>query len=161
MSGTMSETGAETSAEKVIREHHEIKDLLGEMRTFLEDSRPQLGARGHHTWAASLSKQLVQLHDKMHLHFRYEESSGLLDELKLQHPNASSRIEVLENEHEDILREIRRLTAASLKYAENKPPKDVRLRKRLTSVLDRLDGHERAETELIQRLVYREVGVID
>ena len=161
MLGKVSGTGMEVPAKTILQDHEEIKSLLNDVREFLGKPRPALEARGYHRWASRLSRHLVKLHDRMFQHFRFEERTGILEELLLAHPNASRRIESLVVDHEEILAEVRRLTAASMKYGENKPPEDVHLRKRMMDILDRLEQHEKAETELIQRLVHRELGMGD
>ena len=45
--------------------------------------------------------------------------------------------------------------------AEGTPPEDSRIRRRVTSVLDDLAGHEEREMDLIQRVFYRDLGAGD
>ena len=75
--------------------------------------------------------------------------------------NAAPRIEAMRVDHKEIVAAIRQMTTDSLQYGENKQPEDLHLRKKLLRILDRLDRHEQAETTLIQRLVYRELGTGD
>ena len=46
-------------------------------------------------------------------------------------------------------------------YSEGSPAEDPHLRQRVTAVLDRLGAHEVAETDLMQRVEYRDLGTGD
>ncbi len=94
----------------------------------------------------------------MFRHFRKEDQEGLLEDLALRHPTESERIEGLQREHQEILDEIRELMKATLEYSEGKSPEDPRLRQRVHHTLDRLARHERAETELMTRVEYDDLG---
>lgn len=157
----MSGSGAKTSFEHVLREHNELREMLDELREFLGRPRPETEDEESHGWAVALSGRLVGLHDKLSSHFRHEEQVGVLDELTRRKPRASKRIEALKGEHREILDGVRGLVADTLSYSEGTAPEDPRLRQRLTTLLDSLTDHERVETELIQRLEYRDLGAGD
>lgn len=147
--------------DQVVREHEELRALLRELRAFLGEPRPEIGTKGFHTWAANLSKQLAVLHDKLFRHFRYEEQGGMMPELASRYPRAVAKIESMLGEHASMLKEVRELMMETLRYSEGKRPRDERLRKRLTGLLDFLARHEEDENELIQGLIYQDIGDVD
>lgn len=147
--------------DQVLEEHRELRALIAALREFLDRPRPEAGAEGSHTWSATLSRRLIDLHDKLFRHFRYEEEGGVVEELTAAHPGAVDRIHAILGEHPEMLREARRITDDVLRYSEGRRLEDARLRTRLNQLLDQLESHERAETDLLQRLEYRDFGVGD
>ena len=83
---------------------------------------------------------------------------GMAEELTLAHPSASDRIANVLGEHPEILSAARQITGDLLHYSEGEDPSDPHLRRRIIELLDHLAEHERNETDLIQRLEYRELG---
>jgi iron-sulfur cluster repair protein YtfE (RIC family) len=157
----MPQPPTETWIQQVMEEHRQLKELLAELRAFLEQPRPEIGEDGAHPWAAELSKKLVSLHDELFRHFRYEEEGGMVEELSRNHPEQSRKIDEVVDEHPQILAEVRQLMAATLAYSVGQQPDDPSLRRRIIALLERLDRHERAETELIQSVEYQDVGAAD
>lgn len=157
----MPEVKTEEWIDQVLDEHRELREALARLRGFLEGPRPEVGQKGAHRWSSELSSQLVTLHDKLFRHFRYEDDSGMVETLTQRHPRATRRIEELSDEHPAMLQEIRNLTFELLAYSEGRPRGDTAFRRRLTTLLDQLDRHERDETDLIQRLEYRDLGAGD
>ncbi len=135
--------------------------MVAELRRFLDLPRPEIGEKGAHQWSARLCQQLVTLHDMLYRHFREEEEGGMMEDLARHHPRAAPWVEELTEEHVDMLRQLRRITAAAMRYAEGRKPNNPALRQRLICLCDLLAQHERAETELIQRLEYEELGLGD
>jgi hypothetical protein len=82
----------------------------------------------------------------------------MAEELTLAHPSASDRIANVLGEHPEILSAARQITGDLLHYSEGEDPSDPHLRRRIIELLDHLAEHERNETDLIQRLEYRELG---
>jgi len=154
----MAETRTRAIFEQILEDHEALRSMIADLRAFLEDKRPEIGQRGFHTWAADLSHRLVSLHDKIFRHFRAEDQEGLMDDLAMRHPSAAARIENLNKEHDDILLNLRNLMSATLRYSEGKSPRDPRLRKRMLSLLDQLNEHERTETDLILNVEYNDLG---
>ena len=85
----------------------------------------------------------------------------MVEELSLGHPEAIPKIEKVVNEHPQMLKELRDIMTDALTYSEGTIPIDERLRHRVTGLLDHLEEHEHEETNLIQRLEYRDLGVGD
>ena len=146
---------------QALREHQELREMLGDLRAFTRTPRPDVGAKGSHSWAANLSSRLVVLHDRLFRHFREEEKNGAFDEILRQYPRASRQIRKLSKEHGTIIGSLRELTTDAMLYSEGKEPEDPKLRIRLLALLNELDRHERIETDLIQRLVYQDLGAGD
>lgn len=147
--------------DKVLEEHRELRAMIAGLREFLDRPRPEAGAEGSHTWSAALSRRLIDLHDKLFRHFRYEEEGGVVEELTTAHPGSADRIRAILGEHPEMLRQARRITDDVLRYSEGRKPEDARLRRRINRLLDQLESHEKDETALIQRLEYRDFGVGD
>jgi hypothetical protein len=144
--------------EEALREHSELRDSIEEMRKFLEGPRPEIGQKGYHTWASDLSGRLVGLHDKLFRHFRNEEETGVLKDLERLAPQATSKISAFEGEHGEILAGVRDVMNATLSYSVGEEPLDPKLRQRIRMILDQTAEHERAETDLIQDLLYSDLG---
>ena len=157
----MIETPTDNWMEAVLEEHRQLRLMIAELRKFLRQPRPMVGEQGAHTWASELAKWLVKLHDGLFRHFRYEEQSGMAEDITLRHPRTSNEVDRLMGEHPQILAEIRQLMAEALDYSEGTAPEDPALRARLETVLDQLAEHECAETKLIQLSELLEVGVGD
>jgi len=154
----MTETEVKASFDRTVKDHEHLRVLLMDLRGYLEVERPEVGTTGFHTWAAELSQRVASLHDKVFRHFRTEQEEGVLEELSARHPGASGRIEKLELEHEEILEHIRNLMSATLRYSEGKTLRDPRLRTRVLGLIEKLDRHERTETELINSVLYMDLG---
>ena len=157
----MSEAVTDQWIVQVMEEHRELNALVSNLRDFLDRPRPKIGDQGSHRWAAELSGHLVKLHDRLFRHFRYEEQGGMVEDLLERHPRASDRIESVMGEHPEMLDCCRTLLTDCLAYSEGTRPEDPALRRRLLALLDQLHEHERQETDLIQRLEYRDTGAMD
>ena len=144
--------------QKVLEEHRQLNAMVGDLRLFLEHPRPEVGQKGAHVWSTELTRKLVRLHDALFLHFREEEEGGMMEELTEAHPRATGAVEELVHDHERILGQLRRCTSGAMEYSDGVQPVDAALRRRLTDILDCLHKHEVAETDLIQRLEYEEIG---
>lgn len=157
----MARAEIERSFERIAAEHAEFRKINEGLRGFLDRPRPEIGHEGYHRWAAGLARHLVDLHDKLVIHFRHEEQDGFFEAIVDQAPSFAKRVDALSGEHGTILDGVRDLMNATLRYSEGKEPVDPHLRTRITTVLDQLGEHEFAETELMQRVEYRDIGVGD
>ena len=160
----MTRARAETSASNVgqmLSDHQRLRGLISGVRAFLKLERPDVEEREAHDWASQLSRLLLELHDDLYQHFQLEEDTGIFEELEEKFPNAAGKLEGYELEHGQILRELRAIMAASVAYADGATPADVRLRRRITQLLDKLAAHEAGESDLMQRLHYEDMGDVD
>jgi len=157
----MTETQTDNWMEAVLEEHRQLRLMIAELREFLRQPRPVVGEQGAHTWASELAKWLVKLHDGLFRHFRYEEQSGMAEDITLRHPRTSNEVDRLMGEHPQMLANIKELMAEALDYSEGHTLENPALRKRVEEVLDQLVEHECAETKLIQLSELLEVGVGD
>ena len=146
---------------QVLDEHLELRELLKELQGFLQSPRPEVGEMGSHTWAAELAKKLTHLHDKLFLHFRNEESSGVFEDIKDQHPWAADKVDEMVAQHPEILEELRKLVYSTLTYSQGNRPRDPRMRTRLEKLIRLLSHHEEQETDLIVCLRNEELGEVD
>lgn len=147
--------------EQVLAEHRELRTLLTHLEGYTAQPRPEIGNDGFHRWAADLSKHLVELHDKLFRHFRFETSSGVFDELVKIHPRGAKPLQELQGQHPQLLREVRELVHSSLSYSQGEEPANPRLRRRLGEILTHLRNHEDCESELLTRLLGRDIGAVD
>lgn len=150
-----------TWARQVAAEHRELRAKVAHLREFLNAPRPEASKRGAHTWATELSSQLSTLHDELFRHFRLEDESDMVEDISLSHPRASFEINRIVDEHPRMLEETRQLIGMTLTYSTAQAPIDIQLRQRVAGLLDWLEKHEREETDLIQRLEYRDTGAAD
>lgn len=157
----MQATATETWRQKIIEEHRELNEKVERLRGYLRKPRPELGSAGSHLWASELSQQLVELHDQLCRHFRYEEKSGMMEDIMRRHPRATGQVDELLDEHTVMLDESRELVTLLLAYSEDSKSADVRLRRRLNKLLDQLGEHERNENSLIMDLAYNDLGLGD
>lgn len=157
----MIETKTSEWMETVLEEHRQLRSLISELRAYLREPRPVAGEPGSHSWASELAARLVKLHDSLFRHFRYEEKSGMAEEIILRHPRVAAEVDRLMAEHPEILAELRVITAELLDYSEGRAPEDPALRTRILAVLDHLESHEKDENRMIQRSELREVGIGD
>jgi hypothetical protein len=132
--------------------------IVEELREFLKEPRPDVGARGSHSWAFSMAERLTGLHDRFSLRIRAAEKSEFLEELSLKRPHAVRPFRRLRQDHDRLLADLRSIQGAAVVYSQGKRPANPRLRRWTLSVLDRLSQHEHQETELIQRALYLDTG---
>lgn len=149
------------SAERILREHRELRTLLDDLSLFTVEPRPGIGDMGFHTWGASLSRHLVELHDRLFRHFRTETESGFFDQVKQERPRSTKVVGRILEEHPLFLTEIQSLVSDCLAYSTGDEPDDPRLRLRLKTLLDRLSDHEEREGDLLQRMHVRDIGDVD
>jgi uncharacterized protein (UPF0335 family) len=144
--------------DKVLEEHRQLRQMISDLAGFLQQPRPAIGQQGAHAWGAEMAHRLVTLHDALFRHFRYEEESGMAEDITIRHPRRSVEIERLIGEHPQMLSEIKELMTEALDYSEGHLLDDPALRTRLQTVLDHLNEHERAETDLVERAAFQETG---
>ncbi|MGB5817127.1 MAG: hemerythrin domain-containing protein [Thermoanaerobaculia bacterium] len=157
----MPETMTDQWVAQVLEEHEHLRELICDLKSFLEVPRPKIGEKGAHTWSSELSKRLVTLHDELFRHFRFEEEGGMVEELSVAHPRFADRIDEVVSEHPQMLKAVRNIMVDALSYSEGEKPEDPQLRRRVIAVLDQLAEHECKETDLIQRAEYRDTGAAD
>jgi len=155
----MPEQNNRSSLRDALQEHQDLREIVSQLESFLDLPRPEIGQTGYHTWATDLAGRLVALHDKLFRHFRSEEEGGLLEDLARMNSSAVGKIDKLGSEHGQILEGLRNVMSAALRYSEGKEPEDPRLRQRVRNVLEQTGNHERVETDLIQEIVYSDLGV--
>jgi hypothetical protein len=143
---------------KMLEDHRELRAVLGSTREFLMNPRPDPGEMGFHRWATAMSKQLVEFYDGLFRHFREEERSGVFEDLVRRYPRSASRVDRLQKQHSCLLADLRDLMNEVMEYAAGIAPDNPRLRRKLEDLLDRVEGHEQGETDLMQRMLYNDIG---
>lgn len=144
--------------QQMLEEHRELRDTLSEAREFLDIPRPEPGTEGFHRWATAMSKQLIDLYDGLFRHFRSEEDCGVFTDLMRRYPRSSERVEGLRGEHTVLLEDLRELMKEVMKYSAGIAVEEPKIRRKLENIMKRLDAHESAETELMQRMLYNDLG---
>ncbi len=143
---------------QMLDEHDELRETLSEVRDFLVAPRPDPGAEGFHRWATAMSKQLIDLYDGLFRHFRSEEDCGVFTDLMRRYPRSSQRVESLRAEHAVLLDDLRELMKEVMEYSAGIAVEEPQIRRKLENIMQRLDAHESAETELMQRMLYNDLG---
>jgi len=146
------------SFEKVASEHRELRETIQVIRASAQTPKPDIAG---YSWAESLGQQLFKLHGKLSFHFREEKEGGVLAELVGRFPRAHRTIMALEDEHGELLGEVREIVAATMSLVENKPAQEPDLAGRTVTLLDKLAQHEERETELMERLYCEDLGTGD
>ena len=82
----------------------------------------------------------------------------MVEDVDMNHPEASGHVRDLVAEHPKMLEELRRLMTEALDYSEGHPSEDCPLRRRVCRLLDQLERHERDENDLILKLETRDIG---
>lgn len=144
--------------EEVLAEHRELKRRLEDLSCYLERPRPDHAEEEAHEWAEGLAQRLLELHDKLSLHFIREEGSGFLKEVTEAYPRVSHATKGLAKEHLKMLRELRAILPEVMRFAEHKAPRGDGLRQRTKALLDFLSDHESRESELLEQLYYQDIG---
>lgn len=146
------------SYKEVAAQHGELQVQIRELKTYLEKDRPQPQAEDAHRWASDLTGRLLGFQNILFRHFRAEELSGILEDVSKRFPRAQPAINTLVAEHTRILQELNSILAATMAYSQGVSPDHPNLRRWTGSLLDRLSHHEAEETELLQRLIYEDLG---
>ena len=157
----MTETVTQSWVETVLAQHRHLNSVVADLKDFLFAPRPEAKEKGSHTWAVELSQRLLSLHDELFRHFRFEEETGVMEEVQLEHPEAAGKLHEILDEHPDFLKQLRQIVSDVLSYSEGVSPQDARIRRRITNLLDKLHHHEQEENHLFQRIEYRDLEAAD
>jgi hypothetical protein len=150
---------AQTPFDKVAEEHHELNQMTQELKCFLGMPHLEVTDEDSHIWAGELAERLVRLHRKVFLHSRGEEQpGGILDELVERFPRATKTVQKLQDEHDQLLAEMRAIVAATMIFAENGLPTEFDLCGRTTRLLHNIGQHRETENDLILRVYWEDLG---
>lgn len=157
----MTDTVTQSWVETVLEQHRHLQSVEEDLEKFLLASRPEAREKGSHTWSVELSQRLLSLHDELFRHFRFEEDSGVKEEVMVNHPEAAGKFTEILSEHSDFLGRLRGIVSDVLSYSEGVSPQDARIRRRVTNLLEDLGRHEQEENHLFQRIEYRDLVAAD
>jgi len=149
---------AHQSYKEIAAQHGELQAQIRELRRYLEKDRPEPQDEEARRWASDLTGRLVSFQNILYHHFRTEELSGILEDVSQRFPRAQTAITTLMADHTRILQELNSILGAAMVYAQGQLPDQPNLRRWTHSLLGRLSHHEEEETELLQRLIYEELG---
>ena len=147
----------QSTFQDLLKDHSTLRGEIGDLRQFLEGSRPEPGDEAYFTWLPSLAEKITRLYTGTAQHFRREEQSGVMADIRDQHPRAIAAVETLHRDHDRILADLRSILSAVMVYGKEEMPARP-LRRWALSILDQLVEHEQEETDLFQELVYQELG---
>ncbi len=128
--------------ERLIRDHVELRGHLDRLRSLKE-------ARAIRDELRTLSKMLAD-------HFAREEQGGYLAFVIERSPWLAVRVQILGSHHAEI-----RTALAGLIEVASDPDRAAELDDGVRRFLDRIDAHERAETEIIQESLYADLAGSD
>ena len=140
----MSDFPAPQGADAIVREHREIRVLLGEL-----------------TAAGDLARTLDllrRLRGVLETHFRHEEAGGLREVILETAPRLAGRADALLEEHREFLAEVGDLIEQCRSTLEGPV---VEIRENVQVLSDRLAGHDTAENELLSEAVLDDIGTGD
>ena len=142
------------------QEHRELRALTKEIRQSLKETPAEAGKEQMRNWGR-VSDRILDLRDRLVLHFDQEERAGLTELFDEMQPHIADRSETLRGEHSGLLREMKALYVAMLLHAGGAGAPGTDLRKWTLDVLNHLARHEEKETGLIQRAYLEELGTGD
>ena len=140
----MSDFPAPEGADQIVREHQEIRVLLGELTAC--DDLPR---------TLELLRRLLAL---LRTHFRHEEAGGLREVVLETAPRLAGRADLLLQEHEELLARTAEMIEHCRSVLEGPV---VEIRKDVKALSDRLHSHDTAENELLSEAVLDDIGTGD
>ena len=144
-------------AEQLQQEHQMIGAAAKELKDLVE--RPVSPHEEQSNWLNSVRDSLLSLGSHLKTHFAFEEFGGFMEEVVCASPNASPQVERLKQDHQTILAESERLCRAARRRSSSS--ETSQLRKQILHLLELLNRHEHAETELVQRVLMDDLGTTD
>lgn len=142
-------------AEQLQQEHQRISAAAKEVKDLVE--RPVSPREGDSGWMNSVRDSLLSLDSHLKTHFAFEEFGGFMEEVVSVSPNSSPQVERLKQEHQTIHAECDKLC----RMASGGSQQTSELRKGTLHLLELLNRHERAENDLVQRVLMDDLGTTD
>jgi len=146
------------SYKDIASQHGQLKLQIRTLRSFLEKDRPEVEANCARNWAIDLTGHLIEFQNTLFSHFRSEEGSGIMEEVAQRFPRAVPTINTLRTEHGRILQDLNSILSAAMTYSQGELPENPHIRRWTNALLERLSHHEGEETDLMQRLIYEDLG---
>ena len=144
-------------AEQLQQEHQMIGAAAKELKDLVE--RPVSPDEEQSNWLTSVRDSLLSLGSHLKTHFAFEEFGGFMEEVVGASPNSSPQVERLKQDHQTILAESERL--CRMTGGKSASSETSQLRKKILHLLELLNRHEHAETELVQRVLMDDLGTTD
>ncbi|NUQ64213.1 MAG: hemerythrin domain-containing protein [Pirellulales bacterium] len=147
----MSQSPNPPGYERVLADHHALKDLLSRIDQALTEKTSSI---------AEVSDLLAKLGDRLVRHFSMEEEGGYFSEALLQAPRLISRANELMAQHPKMCTCVRDLVPG---VGEVGPKKDwwQETRQRFDAFREELLRHEQGEDRLLQEAYNRDIGATD
>ncbi len=142
--------------ERLQDEHKEIHDSADALQEiFREDVNEQLA------FLREIKNKVRTLSEQLEKHFYYEESIGKFDEVKENAPRYTTLIDKLLIEHKEIVDAAEKLSKKTVDL-ENSVTDGLRtVSREFVELHEKIDSHERKETELYQAAFYTDVSESD
>jgi iron-sulfur cluster repair protein YtfE (RIC family) len=139
------------ASQRVESQHRVLREMLAEVRRTLESQPDSLDILG---------SQLSALAQKLQEHFLEEEEGGFFEHIRKRAPQLSTDSTQLEEEHVDLLGQIRDLVA-KVATCEGSEPWWQDLKAEFHDFSKLLMQHESLENQLLQRAYSEDIGSHD
>lgn len=140
---------------KVERDHETIRHQMGKLNVpTAEEIRPQ----DFSDWKLKFTWQLRDFKNRMLKHFDLEEEGGFMQDVLDVAPHSGQKVDQLKDEHEQIIKNLDRLTMRLKGIKERDDSHLDKIRAGLSKILSDIRAHENEEHILIQKAYYREYG---
>ncbi len=148
----------QTAAARVQDEHESLKTTMTAIRAEIKSPLPE---EDFGEWKLGFIWRLRDFQNELVKHFDLEEDGGFMQDLVNISPGCASRVEVLKQEHDDIIPRLNELTDRLKRISTNNDEDLGHVAEDVLSLFDLLERHEAAERELIQDVFFQDIGVGD
>jgi hypothetical protein len=131
--------------ESIRSEHGSIRKTLGQIERTVADY-PGPGAEP--AWLGGIRERLDELHTLLRDHFRYEERSGMFDDIRDHLPATSDECRSLLGDHDRLLRRLEEIRGDAARRSETGASAGG-LGERVLEWIRDLSDHENRENELL------------
>jgi hypothetical protein len=157
----MNTTTQETSVQRTVREHEELRRRMEGLRTRAERASSSAPGSAPGPATAALVAALEEFRSLLVAHFAFEEESGLPEDLALKLPYVSEKTHSLRREHARILGELETLAGLGRTAAPASAHDVARFGAGVLHLIDTVSRHEENETDLIQDAYLDDLGRAD
>jgi len=140
-------------AKNIAREHAEVRGTILDIRQEIRRLQSEAGPAHE---VGNLRKLFASFAQHLKRHFELEEGGGFIGEYP--EPGTQRVVKELLGQHRLFERDLDALLAAIVSSEEGKACLSDECAHELEAFLQRLEQHERAEIDLLQKTVYHETG---
>lgn len=147
-----------TLAEQILREHEEVKRLMGELEQVLEE---ETRAEIKLPWIIRFHDKLTAFRDHLKQHFVLEEEGGLMSDIISIIPQAAAQAERLCQDHVTIMSNLDELIKRAEFLSCEASKAFAEFQSRVTRALSAIRNHEAEENELVMSAYCNDVSAAD